>query len=114
MGRGTAVARRVARGEVWLYTFSPPNKRRPVLVLSRDDALAVLRTVSVAPITSTIRGLPSEVLLGVEDGMKGACAVNLDHVQTVHRDDLHRHVATLGPGKPTQVCHALAVAFGCR
>jgi mRNA interferase MazF len=68
----------------------------------------------IHPITSTLRGLPSEVVLGVEDGMKGACAVNLDHVQTVRQDDLHRHVATLGPGKLALVCQALAVAFGCR
>ncbi|MBN1606255.1 MAG: type II toxin-antitoxin system PemK/MazF family toxin [Polyangiaceae bacterium] len=108
------MARRIARGEIWLYGFRPPDKRRPVLVLSRDDALAVLRTATVAPITSTIRDLPSEVVLGVEDGMKGACAVNLDHVQTVRTDDLHRRVATLDPGKLALVCQALAVAFGCR
>jgi mRNA interferase MazF len=108
------MARRIARGEIWLYGFRPPDKRRPVVVLSRDDALAVLRTATVAPITSTIRGLPSEVVLGVEDGMKAACAVNLDHVQTVRKDDLHRHVATLGPDKLSLVCQALAVAFGCR
>ena len=57
------------RGEVRWYEFQPPDKRRPVLVLTRDSALAVLHDVTIAPITSTIRSIPSEILLGTEDGM---------------------------------------------
>ncbi|PYU88177.1 MAG: PemK family transcriptional regulator, partial [Acidobacteria bacterium] len=53
------------RGEIWLYTFSPPNKRRPVLILTRQEVIGLLNTVMVAPVTSTIRGAPSEVIVGV-------------------------------------------------
>jgi mRNA interferase MazF len=60
---------RVNRGELWLYEFSPPEKTRPVLVLSRQCAIDALHTVMVAPVTSTIRGLPSEVLVGSEHGL---------------------------------------------
>ena len=104
---------RVARGEVWLHRFAPPDKRRPVLVLSRPGAIAVLRTVIVAPITSTVRGLPSEVELGVDDGMKDTCVVNLDHVQTVPQDELRQRVATLSAARLAAVCRALAAATGC-
>ena len=73
----------MARGDVRLYEFAPPDKRRPVVVLTRDSAIPYLTSVTVAPITSTIRGVPSEVLLGEEDGMKTACAVNLHNAVTV-------------------------------
>ena len=69
------MAGRLERGEVRLYRFPPPDKARPVLVLTRGSSLAYLARVTVAPITSTIRGVPSEVLLGPEDGMKQPCAV---------------------------------------
>jgi mRNA interferase MazF len=107
------MARGVARGEIWLHTFALPDKRRPVLVLSRQDAIDVLDTVMVAPITSTRHGVPSEVEVGVEDGLKTACAVNLDHVHTVRKRDLRRFVTTLKPPRMAQVCRALAVATGC-
>jgi mRNA interferase MazF len=107
------VARRVGRGEIWLHRFAEPDKRRPVLVLSRPSALTAIRTAIVAPVTSTIRGLPSEVPLGIDDGMKQDCAVNLDHVQTVHQDDLRVYVATLTDRRLAAVCRALAVATGC-
>jgi mRNA interferase MazF len=61
---------RVNRGEVWMFEFSPPGKRRPVLVLTRQDAIGLLRTVIVTPITSTIRGAPSEVVVGSDEGLK--------------------------------------------
>jgi mRNA interferase MazF len=103
----------VARGDIRMHHFAAPDKRRPVLVLSRNDAIAVLTTVMVAPITSTIHGVPSEVRLGVEHGLKGPCAVNLDHVQTVRQADLGRHVASLAPAVMHRVCQALAIAAGC-
>ena len=103
----------IHRGEIWLHTFAPPDKRRPVLVLSRDSAIPLLRTVIVAPITSTIRGLPSEVPVGFEEGLKQASAVNLDHVQTVAQRDLRYFVGSLGPDKIDAVCRALAIATGC-
>jgi mRNA interferase MazF len=107
------VARQIDRGDVWLHRFAAPDKRRPIVVISRQDAIAVLSTVLVAPITSTIRGLPSEVALDVDDGLKGPCAVNLDHVQTVRKADLQRHIVTLRPARMAEICRALSVATGC-
>jgi mRNA interferase MazF len=77
------VATGIVRGDVRLYSFAPPDKERPVVVLTRDSAIAYLSTVTVAPVTSTIRGVPSEVLLSEEDGMKEPCAVNLHNPVTV-------------------------------
>ena len=107
------MAREIARGEIWLYTFKPPDKRRPVLVLSRQEVIPLLRTVMVAPITSTIYGAPSEVIVGVEEGLKAESAVNLDHVQTVEQDRLRHFVGSLRPGKMAEICRALATATGC-
>src|SRR5207248_6428197 len=97
----------IARGDVRLYQFAPPDKRRPVLVLTRDSAIAYLSTVTVAPITSTIRGVPSEVVLGEEDGMKSPCAVNLHNVVTISQDRLGRRVSQLNPPRMREICAAL-------
>lgn len=107
------MARRLRRGDVYLHRFKAPNKQRPVVLLSRNEAIEVLREVIVAPISSTIRDLPSEVRLSADDGMKKPCAVNLDHVQTVHQSDLRRYVATLSPETMREICNALAIATGC-
>jgi mRNA interferase MazF len=107
------MAARVNRGEIWLYTFNPPDKRRPVLVLSRQQVIGLLRTVMVAPITSTIHGAPSEVVVGTEEGLKDRSAVNLDHVQTVEQRLLRNYVGSLSPEKMKSVCRAMAVATGC-
>jgi mRNA interferase MazF len=107
------MARGVSRGDIWLHRFATPDKRRPVLVLSRAEALEVLRSAIVAPITSTIRGLPSEVVVGTGHGLKQESAINLDHVQTVRQEDLKKYVATLPPDVMRRVCGALAVATGC-
>lgn len=107
------MAGRVNRGEVRLHTFRSPDKRRPVLVLSRQSALQWIDTAMVAPITSSIRGLASEVRVGTEEGLKHESAVNLDHVQTVNQRQIGRFLGTLSPDKMTEVCKALAVAVGC-
>jgi mRNA interferase MazF len=107
------VAARVSRGEIWLYAFASPDKRRPVLVLSRQRAIHLLRTVLVAPITSAIHGAPSEVLVGIEEGLKHDSAINLDQVQTVDQKRLHHFVGTVGPEKMAAVCRALRIATGC-
>jgi mRNA interferase MazF len=107
------MAARVNRGEVWMYEFSPPDKKRPVLVLTRQDAIALLHTVIVAPITSTIRGAPSEVVVGIDEGLKRDSAVNLDHVQTVDQSLLKRYLGSLSAAKMTAVCRALVIATGC-
>jgi mRNA interferase MazF len=107
------MAGRVNRGEIWLYTFKRPDKRRPVLVLTRQEVIRLLDTVMVAPITSTIRGAPSEVLVGIDEGLKRDSAINLDHVQTVEKARLRTFVGTLSLEKMTGVCRALAIATGC-
>lgn len=104
---------RPQRGDVWLYTFKPPDKRRPVVVLTRQSVLPHLRTAMVAPITSNIRDLPSEVAVGVAEGLKHDCVVNLDWVQTVEQRRLRHYVGSLSDAKMAQVCRALAVATGC-
>jgi len=96
-----------------MYRFTGPDKRRPVLVLTRDEVIPLLHTVMVAPVTSTRRGLPSEVDLGVDEGLKHDSAVNLDHVQTVEQSRLVGYVGAVSVAKMRQVCQALAVATGC-
>jgi mRNA interferase MazF len=107
------VAGRIARGDVRLYQFAPPNKKRPVVVLTRDSAIGYLSTVTVAPITSTVRGVPSEVVLNEEDGMKVPCAVNLHNAVTVAQDRLGRRVAQLNSVRIGEICAALRFSLGC-
>ena len=103
----------IARGDVRLYRFASPDKRRPVLILTRDSAIHYLSTVTVAPITSTIRGVPSEVLLDEEDGMKNRCAVNLHNAVTVSQERLGKRVTQLGSKRMSEVCAALRFSLGC-
>ena len=107
------MAREVRRGDIWLYRFAPPDKRRPVLVLSRPAALRLIRTAIVAPITTSPRGLPSEVRLGIENGLKAASAVNLDHLYTVPQSELRHWIGHLDSHSMHEVCLAAAVALGC-
>ncbi len=107
------MARAVNRGEIWNYRFKTPDKRRPVLILSRQEVIPLLHTVMVAPITSTRRGAPSEVPVGVDEGLKHDSAVSLDHVQTVERARLVSFIGSLDASQMRQVCQALAVATGC-
>ena len=103
----------IARGDVRLYRFAPPDKSRPVLVLTRDSAISYLSTVSVAPITSTIRGVPSEVALGEDDGMKAPCAVNLHNTITVSQNRLGKRMARLSSLRMNEICAALRFSLGC-
>ena len=107
------MARSVNRSEIWMYRFKAPDKRRPVLVLTRQEVIGLLHTVMVAPITSTFYGAPSEVPVGPEEGLKHRSAVNLDHVQTVERARLVAYVGAVHASKMQSVCRALAVATGC-
>jgi len=107
------VAGRIVRGDVRLYQFAPPDKQRPVLVLTRESAISYLSTVTVAPITSTIRGVPSEVVLSEEDGMKASCAVNLHNAVTVSQQRLGKRVAQLRSQRMNEVCAALRFSLGC-
>ena len=103
----------VSRGDVRLYQFAPPNKKRPVVVLTRNSAVPYLSAVTVAPITTTIRGVPSEVLLTENDGMKTHCAVNLHNVVTVAQSRLGKRVALLSSLRMAEICAALRFSLGC-
>ena len=106
--------RLIRRGEIWNHEFKPPDKRRPVLVLSRDSAIQVLNAVIVAPISSTIHGSPAEVVIGIEQGLKNTSAINLDNVQTVKKSQLVQFISTLDNAHMEQVCAALSIATGCK
>jgi len=108
------VAGRLSRGAVYLCRFAPPDKPRPVVILTRSSALAHLSTATVAPITSTIRDVPSEVVLDVADGMKGPCAINLHNAVTISQQRLVRRVASLSDERMEQVCAALRFSLGCQ
>lgn len=107
------MASRIARGDIRLYQFAPTDKRRPVVVLTRDSAIPYLSTITVAPITFTIRDVPSEVVLTEEDGMKGRCAVNLHNAVTISQDRLGKRVAQLSSLRMSEVCAALRFSLGC-
>jgi mRNA interferase MazF len=100
------------RGEVRWYKFARPDKNRPVVFLTRDSAIEFLGEVTVAPITSTIRHIPTEVLLTKEDGMPKDCAVNLDHIQTVSKGKIGPLITTLSSAKMTELRSALLFALG--
>ena len=99
------------RGEIRWYKFRRPDKKRPVLVLTRDSALDFLAEVTIAPITSTVREIPSEVALARADGMDRDCAVNLDHVQTVPKAKIGALITTLTEDRLGQIGAALSFAL---
>ena len=99
------------RGEVRWYRFAAPDKRRPVLLLTRNSIISSLGEVTVAPITTNVRGIPSEVALSVDDGLPRDCAVNCDHVQTIPKQRLGATVAALPSEKMSDVAAALRFAL---
>jgi mRNA interferase MazF len=100
------------RGEIRWYKFPQPDKRRPVVILTRDSALEYLGEVTVAPITTTLRDIPTEVLLTRRDGMPRDCAINLDHIQTVSKSRLGSLIAALDESKLEQLRKPLLFALG--
>jgi mRNA interferase MazF len=100
------------RADACWYTFKAPDKKRPVLILTRDSAIAVLNTVTVAPITSTIRGIPTEVVLTTDDGMPETCAANFDNLQTVPKANVGDHIARLTARRMREVAQAVSFALG--
>ena len=102
----------VNQGDVYWYTFRQPDKRRPVLILTRNSALSFLTSVTVAPITTTIRDIPSEVRLSQTDGMPTECAVNVDNIQTVQKSKLGTFVTHLSPLLMRKVRKVIAFALG--
>lgn len=105
--------RRIRRGDVRSYPADPGNEGRLVVVLARNGAIPFLRGIMVAPVTTVIRGLPSEVPLGEDFGLETLAAVNLDAVTTVSRFRLGQAVGRLGEKELEKVCAALQVAIGC-
>ncbi len=100
------------RGEVRWYRFAAPDRRRPVVVLTRDSVLEYLGEVTIAPVTSTIREIPSEVALTSKDGLPRDCAVNLDHVQTVSKSRVGALITTLDAQRMREIRAALLFALG--
>jgi len=99
------------RGEIWWAELPAPAGRRPVVLLSRDEAYAVRELVTIAPVTTRVRGLPVEVSLGKDDGMPKVCAVNLDTITTVPKRCLVTRVAALTASRMDAVDAALRFAL---
>lgn len=100
------------RGEVW-WLEDPEVGRRPALVLTRDAAIDVLTSLLVAPITRTVRGIPTEVDLGPSDGLPDRCAATLDNVRPVRKALLTEFITALSPDRLSEVCHSIRLAVDC-
>jgi len=98
-------------GEIRWYKFVKPDKKRPVLILTRDSVLEYLGEITVAPITRTIRNIPSEVFLSKVEGMPRDCAVNCDHLQTVSKGRIGSLITSLTPAKMADVGRAIRFAL---
>ena len=99
------------RGEVWWADLPAPAGRRPVVLLSRDAAYDSRTSVTVAPVTRTIRNIPAEVLLGPEDGLPTKCVVNLDDIVTTRKSRLTERITALSQVKLTAVAKAVIFAL---
>jgi mRNA interferase MazF len=99
------------KGEVWWARLRPPAGRRPVLLLSRNEAYAVRTAVTVAPLTTTMREIPVEVSVGEADGLPRPCAINLDSVLTIPMAYLEERITRLSPAKLDEVRRALFFAL---
>jgi len=100
------------RGDLWWARLPAPVGRRPVILLSRDSAYAVRESVTVAPITRTVHGIPVEVPLGPAEGLPTACVANLDNVLTIPKRSLERPLGSLLSQKMAEVDQALKFALG--
>jgi len=99
------------RGEVRWYKFKHPDKKRPVVILTRNSILEYLGEVTIAPVTSTIRDIPSEVLLSRLDGMHNDCAINCDHIQTVSKSNVGSMITSLSKEKLSEIRDAINFAL---
>ena len=98
-------------GEIRWYKFRPPDKKRPVLILTRTSIIKYLGEITVAPITTTIRDIPSEVILSKNDGMAQPCVINLDHIQTVSKGKIEALITTMSSAKMRKVKQGLLFAL---
>jgi mRNA interferase MazF len=101
-----------ARGEIW-WAETPDAKGRPYLILTRDAAIAVLRTILVAPVTRNARGIPTEIPLGVEDGLPREGVATFDNVLTFPKSMLVRRIGALSLARRAEPCEALRAAIDC-
>ena len=100
------------RGEIWWAELESPVGRRPVVLLSRDEAYSVRSLIIVAPVTTRVRRIHSEVQLGIDDGMPQDCVANLDTITTIPKDCLQSRIATLSAKKLREVEAAIRFALG--
>ncbi len=100
------------RGEIWWAELEQPAGRRPVVLLSRNEAYTVRSLVIVAPVTTRIRHIPSEVQLGIDDGMQQECVANLDTITTIPKDCLQTRLAILSAKKLKEVEAAIRFTLG--
>ena len=100
------------RGEVWWARLALPAGRRPVVLVSRDAAYRIRRSVTVAEVSTVIRAIPSEVSLGTRDGMPRPCVINTDNLVTIPRTLLESHIASLVATKLEQLDEALRFSLG--
>lgn len=102
----------IKQGDVYWVTFRAPDKRRPVVVLTRNNAIRYLSSITVAPTTTTLRDVGSRVTLTPEDGLFEVCEVNLDSVQTFDKSKLERYITHLSDKKMAEICRAIQYAYG--
>lgn len=102
----------VARGEIW-WGEAPDETGRPFLVVSRDVANEVMRRVLVAPVTRRVRGVPSELELGPDEGLPGPCAASFDNLRPFPKAMLVRRVGSLGPARGYEICRVAAATLDC-
>ena len=102
------------RGEIRWYTFRHPDKRRPVLILTRDEVIDRLNETNVGPVTRTIRGISTEVVLTPEEGMPVVCALNFDHVALAQREHIGALISRLREDRWPEVRNAILLACGFR
>lgn len=101
------------QGEVYWHTFHAPDKRRPVLILTRNSAIPYLTGISVAQLTSTIRDAPSQVMLTPgDDGVFEECAVKAYNIQTIQKSQLGEFITELSPNRMREVRVAIEFALG--
>jgi mRNA interferase MazF len=102
----------VRQFEIWWANLPAPAGRRPVLLLSRNDAYQYLNKFVVAEITTTIRSIPVEVKVGRREGLPSSCVANLDHIRTVARQWFDSRAGALAPSRHCEVKSALGYALG--
>ena len=99
------------QGEIWWAEAE--DKRRPVLVVTRNEAISVLSSIVVAPVTRTVRNIPTEVALGAEHGLSSVCAASFDNLQPIRRALLTSRVGRLGVDELEEICRAIRALADC-